>query len=240
MAEEGSISDGTVAGGVDPSRRDVIVFDFDGTIGDTLPSITATARGVLLDWGLPEESMVNLPKLVGPPFPQAYTIAFGLSEEDAAEVTERYRAIYKDLGASAWPAFPGMAELLDALRAAGRRLAVASSKRTPLLVRCLTDEGIADRFEVILGKGQDTVLTKAGTLAEVLRRMGAGGEDALMVGDRHYDVEAADSCGIPCVGVTYGNTAEPGELEAAGACVVVDSVDGLGEALLGRPFVARP
>lgn len=219
---------------VDPSARGVVVFDFDGTIADSMPSIVATATRVLADWGLPQERMADVPKLVGPPFPQAFSMVFGMSDADAREVTRRYREAYEKIGASAWPAFPGMAELLDNLRAAGRTLAVASSKRTRLLRRGLSDQGILDRFEVVLGKETDAPQTKAQTLAEVLRRLGASPDDAVMVGDRLYDVNAATACGMPCVGVTYGHTAPRSELDDAGACAVAQSVGELGRVLLGR------
>lgn len=218
----------------DPSARRVVVFDFDGTIADSMPSIVATATRVLTDWGLPPERMADVPKLVGPPFPQAFSMVFGMSDADAREVTGRYREAYERLGASAWPAFPGMAELLDGLRAAGRTLAVASSKRTRLLRRGLTDQGLIGRFDVALGKESDAPQTKARTLAEVLRRLGASPDEAVMVGDRFYDVNAATACGMPCVGVTYGRTAPRSELEQAGACAVARSVGELGRVLLGR------
>ncbi|MGN0075828.1 MAG: HAD family hydrolase [Parafannyhessea sp.] len=218
----------------DPSARRVVVFDFDGTIADSMPSIVATATRVLTDWGLPKERLADVPKLVGPPFPQAFTMVFGLSDSDAREVTRRYREAYEKIGAAAWPAFPGMAGLLDELRAAGRTLAVASSKRTRLLRRGLTDQGLIGRFEFALGKDSDAPQTKAQTLAKVLDTLGVGPDDAVMVGDRFYDVDAATACGMPCVGVTYGHTAPRSELERAGACAVAQSVGELGRVLLGR------
>lgn len=218
----------------DPSSRKVVVFDFDGTIADTLPSIVAVARHVLSAWGLPQERLADCPKLVGPPFPQAFSMVFGLSEADAREVTRRYREAYGALGPEAWPAFPGMGALLGELRASGRLLAVASSKRSALLHRALSDEGLLGCFDVVRGKQSDAQQSKAATLAAVLDELGVAADDAVMVGDRHFDVDAALACGVPCVGVTYGGTAPFGELEEAGACTVAGSVEELGRVLLGR------
>ncbi|SDR67138.1 HAD family hydrolase [Parafannyhessea umbonata] len=218
----------------DPSTRGVVVFDFDGTIADTLPSIVAVARHVLSAWGLPQERLADCPKLVGPPFPQAFSMVFGLSEADAREVTRRYREEYGALGPEAWPAFPGMGALLEGLRASGRLLAVASSKRTEILHRALSDEGLLGRFDVVRGKQSDAQQSKAETLSAVLEDLGVAADDAVMVGDRHFDVDAALACGVPCVGVTYGGTAPLGELEEAGACTVAGSVEELGHVLLGR------
>ncbi len=60
-----------------------------------------------------------------------------------------------------------------------------------------------------------------------------GVEDAVMVGDRRYDVEAARTCNVPCVGVELGHTAKSGELECATASVIVSTVDELPDVLLG-------
>ena len=67
------------------------------------------------------------------------------------------------------------------------------------------------------GKQSDAQQGKAATLAAVLEELGVAADDAVMVGDRHFDVDAALACGVPCVGVTYGGTAPFGELDQAGA-----------------------
>ena len=61
-----------------------------------------------------------------------------------------------------------------------------------------------------------------------------GVEDAVMVGDRRYDVETARTCNVPCVGVELGHTAKPGEFECATASVIVSTVDELSDVLLGE------
>ena len=68
----------------------------------------------------------------------------------------------------------------------------------------------------------------------VAGEVGMGVEDAVMVGDRRYDVEVACTCNVPCVGVELGHTAKPGELERARASVVVSTVDELSDVLLGE------
>ena len=82
-----SVMDEEVAATV-PGRR-LVIFDFDGTVADTKPCIVETARRALLDFGMAEEDLGDLGRLVGPPFPYAYTLVYGLSEADAAEVTRR-------------------------------------------------------------------------------------------------------------------------------------------------------
>ena len=199
---------------METGRQPCIVWDFDGTLGDTMPMIVETARRVLIGFGLPEDELGDLRRLVGPPFPQAFSMVYGLSEADAAEVTRRYREIYGTYGPEAWPAFPGT-------------LAVASSKRTPLLRRCVGEAGIADQFAIVMGKDSDGKVSKADTIKAAVKAAGFSLDEAVMVGDRHFDVEAAHEAGIPCIGVYYGDTAPAGELEKAGAASIAHTVDEL-------------
>ena len=215
------------------ATRDVVIFDFDGTIADTKAGIITTATTVLRAWGVSEDDLARVGELIGPPFPQAYEQVFGLSHEDAVEVTRRYRAIYTQCGVEAWPIFDGVGPLLRELRACGRRLAVASSKMTSLVRRGLADNGVLDLFELVCAKDDDEQTTKAESIAGVLSSFGVRPEDAVMVGDRFHDVEAALACGVPCVGVRYGDTSAPGELEDAGAAAVAQTVDELRGILLG-------
>lgn len=219
--------------GEDVTGRGLVIFDFDGTLADTVAGICSTARTVLLSHGVPEAELERVPLIIGPPFPQAFSLVFGLSEKEAAQVTAEYRAIYQGLGLAGWPLYPGVRELLEDLRAAGRRLAVASSKRDPLVARAVADNGVAGLFDVCRGKLSDDETSKAQTIAAVIDELGLTPADAVMVGDRHHDVDAAAEVGVPCVGVTYGGTAAEGELEGAGACAVASSVDELRRVLLG-------
>ena len=219
--------------GMDVTGRSVILFDFDGTLADTVPAIVSTARTVLLRHGLTEETLGDVKRIVGPPFPQAYSLVYGFSVEEAAQITAEYRAIYTGLGRGGWPRFDGVRELLEDLRAAGRRLGVASSKRMALVEQALEDNEVGDLFDVRLGKPSDDEFSKAQIIERALGELGVGAGDAVMVGDRHNDVEAATACGLPCVGVSYGGATQPGELEGAGACSVAATVDELRRVLLG-------
>lgn len=212
-------------------ERGLVVFDFDGTLADTKAKIVETATAVLTDFGLAPEELGDVGRLIGPPFPLAFSEVYGLSEQDAREVTRRYRERYAALGAAAWPAFPGIPELLGRLRTAGRLVAVASSKRQRVLERCIADEGLAGSFDLVRGKQADDATTKAETIGAVVSLLGRGPRDTVMVGDRSYDAKGALEAGVPCVGVTYGGTGDLAELAGAGATAVVDGVEELGRVL---------
>lgn len=215
------------------SERPCVLFDFDGTLADTKPAIVDTARRVLREWGMTDDEIADPGRLVGPPFPAAFSIVYGMSDEDAAEVTRRYRAIYAKLGLETHMLFDGMAELLQSLKAAGRRLAITTSKREETAHTMLADNGVEQLFDVIVGQTDPTRADKTTLLGDTLAALGCSADEAVMVGDRFYDVEGAAANGVPCVGVYLGGTAPKGELEAAGAAACVHSVEGLGKVLLG-------
>lgn len=214
------------------AERSVVLFDFDGTLADSVGAIVATARTALVANGFAEEDLGDLGRLVGPPFPYAFTLVYGLSKEEAARVTATYRSIYLKIGRDAWPFFDGTAELLGRLRAQGKRLGVASSKRQEMIRQALADNDATDLFDVAFGKVTDEAETKAHIIGRALDELGATAADAVMVGDRRYDVEAAAEWGIPCVGVLYGGGTRE-ELEEAGAAALAGSVEELARVLLG-------
>ena len=181
-------------------------------------------------WGIAEEDLGDLTRLVGPPFPQAYSQVYGLSEADAAEVTRRYRARYEEGGGAGWPLFEGIPDILEVLHAYGKLVAIASSKRHDLVMRQVRDNGLAEVFDAICGKGGPTRRVRSPRSSSAIPHSRST-ERAVAMMPRDLDVIAAGHVGIPCVGVLWGGTAPRAELEDAHAAAVADTVADL-EALL--------
>lgn len=215
------------------ASRPCVLFDFDGTLADTKRCIVETATEVLLGFGLSREEIGDAGRLVGPPFPAAFTLVYGLSEEDAAEVTRRYRAIYSKLGPESHPLFAGIYELLNELREQGRMLAIVSSKNYKLIDAALADAGIEGLFDAVVASRDPKDVGKQALVTRALEELDCAPHDAVMVGDRFYDIEGACACGVASLGVYLGNTAPEGELEGAGATAVAHSVAEMRAVLLG-------
>lgn len=216
----------------DLRRRRCALVDFDGTLADTAGAIVEVAREVLVGWGLPPEELGDVSRLVGPPFPDAFSEVYGLSKEDAAEVCRRYRAIADGQGPESHPAFPGALEAMGRLRDAGWRLCLTTSKREPLAASMLADLAMDPLFERVVGNDGHGRATKDVLVADSLSAMGVRATEAVMVGDRSLDVLGAHAAGVPCVAVDQG-TARPGELEGAAADVIIAAIASLPEVLLG-------
>jgi phosphoglycolate phosphatase len=213
-----------------PDRFETVLLDLDGTLVDSAPGILGSLREAFaeLDVPLPPGGLPHT--LLGPPL---YTSLPGLvGDEIAPTLLATYRRIYGERGLLASPAFAGVDALLDTLRTAGVRMAVATSKAEVYAERIVAHRGWTDVFATVCGDTLDGERpTKADVVGEALRRLGDS-RTAIMVGDRLHDVVGARKHGLDCLGAGWGYAA-PGELEEAGAVAVYTQVGELQTALLG-------
>lgn len=181
----------------------LVIFDLDGTLTDSAPGIVASFLHALGEIGAvaPDGDLAGL--VVGPPMHQTLT-SMGLGDR-AVEAFTAYRADYTTRGWAMNSLFDGIADLLADLRAAGVRLAVATSKNEVTALRIIEHFGIDGHFEVIAGASTDgTRSAKADVVAHALAQLGPLPERVLMVGDRSHDVEGAAAHGIDTVVVEWG------------------------------------
>ena len=211
-----------------------ILFDLDGTLTDPKPGITGCVQYALHEMGIEEPDLDKLEVFIGPPLAESFMEFYGMERRLADRAVEKYRERFAVTGIYENELYPGMKEMLAALKEAGCHLAVASSKPEPFVKRILEHFEIARYFDVAVGSGLDGSLAqKEDVVREALRRLGekARMPDTVMVGDRKYDVTGARALGLRCIGVSFGY-AQPGELEEAGAWRIADDVEELGRILL--------
>jgi phosphoglycolate phosphatase len=216
--------------------RTVVLFDLDGTLSDSAPGILTSLRHAFAVNGLPALDPVAEQSLLGPPFYESLPPITG--EDLLWPVIESYRARYTEAMYEA-TVFPGVVELLDALRADGRRLAVATSKPELYAVPIVEHLGLLDHFETVGGDEADGSLpTKALVIEKVLARLGRPDPaEVIMIGDRSHDVIGAREHGIDTIGVNWGYGL-PGELESAQSGFVCDTPADVA-AVLGVDFGVR-
>lgn len=202
-----------------------ILFDFDGTVFDTVEGITKCVRYALNKIGLDAE-LSELRCFAGPPLDDMFMSRFGLSREVAEQAVLDFRERYRPIGLYECRIFPGIKNLLEDLKTAGFKIGIATSKPQPLAEKLLCDEGMLELFDVIVGSGSTGNDAKSFVLRRAMDELGAEAELSVLVGDTKYDVAGAKECGVDCIGVRYGYAAE-GELEEAGADFIVDTVDDL-------------
>ena len=201
-----------------------VLLDFDGTVYNTVEGITKSIRYALLKHGM-EEDLQSLRRFVGPPLADKFMEEYGLSREAAEQMVREFRERYGPVGIFESEPFPGIGELLKALKEAGFRTGVATSKPQHMAEQLIAHAGLSDCFDAVAGSlpGIDK---KREMIARAMELLGAEKETTVLVGDTKYDVAGAAECGIPCIGVTWGYAAE-GELEAAHPAAIVNSMEEL-------------
>lgn len=193
-------------------RHPVVVFDLDGTLSDPLPGIGRSINHALRRHGHVERPLSELAPCVGPPLDETFAMLTG--DDDPAwlrALVASYRERYADVGFSENTLYDGIPGMLDALGDGDAVLGVCTSKLPVFAERILDHFGLRDRFAFV--SGGDIGVAKWEQLA-ALRARGLVGDDAVIVGDRAIDVEAARRNGIVAVGVRWG-FGTLAELEAA-------------------------
>ncbi|OBI78104.1 HAD-IA family hydrolase [Mycobacterium sp. E740] len=213
------------------TRPQLVIFDLDGTLTDSAQGIVSSFRHALASVGaaVPDGDLAGM--IVGPPMHHTLR-RLGLGDQTDAAIAA-YRADYRTRGWAMNRVFDGIPELLADLRAAGVRLAVATSKAEPTAQQILAHFGLADCFEVIAGASVDgSRASKVDVVAHALAQLGDLPERVLMVGDRCHDVEGAAAHGIDTVVVGWGyGKGDFDEPDATPTLAHVSTVAGLREVL---------
>lgn len=209
---------------------DTILFDLDGTLTDSGPGIMNGVEYAVERLGLPRHERSYYRRFIGPPLQWSFQEFFGLDEARAKEAVRVYRSYYADKGIWENAPYPGIRELLAKLHGAGRALAVATSKPEVLAVRVLEHYGLMPYLACVAGA---TLAEAKDQKPEAIRRcLAQCPGEAVMVGDRFYDVHGAQVNHIPAIGVLYGYGGRE-ELAQAGADALAEDVPEL-ERLLVR------
>ncbi|MBW8268703.1 phosphoglycolate phosphatase [Caldovatus aquaticus] len=182
------------------------LFDLDGTLVDSVPDLHAATDRLMARLGLAGFARAEIVAMVGDgarALVERALAARGRGFDQAA--LDGFLADYTAHAAVRTRPFPGIPEALDALAAAGWRLAVCTNKPEAATRALLEGLGLRGRFAAI-GAGDSFAVRKPdpGHLLATLRLAGGAPAAAVMVGDHRNDVLAARGAGLPCVFAAWG------------------------------------
>ena len=214
---------------------ETILFDLDGTLTDPAEGITKAVEVALNHYGITVENRSTLNKFIGPPLDESFPEFYGFDEEQVREATRVFREYFGRQGWAENIPYLGIDKLLGDLKAAGKKLIIATSKPEEFAVRIMNHFDLAQYMDVIAGASIDNQegAKKANVIRKALQR--AGVEDlssVVMVGDRRHDVAGGHEVGLKVIGVLYGY-GDRAEHEAAGADYIVEDIPSLEKLLLG-------
>ena len=204
---------------------DHVIFDLDGTLTDPQEGFVNSINFALASLGIVPPPADELGRFIGPPIHGTFQSLLGT--DDLAVVEEAvglYRNRLGGEGIRENVAYPGVAEMLTALKAAGKTLFVATAKPLEFAVPILEHCGLCGFFMGVYGSKLGRTNTPKGELIRaILNDWHVAAESAAMVGDRSHDILGARENGVYSVGVTYGY-GSAAELREAGADVLCGSI----------------
>ncbi len=208
-----------------------IYFDLDGTLTDSGPGIMNGVTYALEKLGYPVPPRAVMGRYIGPPLADSFCQFDGMEPEEAHRAVEVFREYYDVTGKFENKPYPGMESMLKTLKNQGKTLMVATSKPETTANEVLEHFGLSQYFDLVVGSILDGGrVTKTQVLAHALAL--GGTENAVMVGDRRFDVEGARFHGLDCIGVLFGY-GDREELTKAGAAALAEDTRQLLEILEG-------
>ncbi len=199
----------------------VILFDLDGTVSDSGEGITNSVKYALKKFGIEEENFEKLKRFVGPPLYASFEKYYGFTHEEAVKAVEYYREYYNAGGIFELRIYDGVIDLLKALKSAGKKTVLATSKPEVYAEKIAKEFGFYELFDNISGALLDgSRIEKADIIAYALERIGNPDiNECIMIGDTAFDVIGARAFGMDSIGVTYGYGKQE-DIKAAGATYI--------------------
>jgi phosphoglycolate phosphatase len=207
-------------------RFPLLVFDWDGTLIDSAPTIVACIQAACRDLGLPVPEDARASHVIGLGLQDALSYAVpGLPPEDYGAVVERYRKHFLARDPEI-PLFPGARSMLAGIRDRGHILAIATGKSRAGLTRALDNTALRPLFAASRCADQCASKPAPDMLCELMEELGTDAVNTLMIGDTVHDLQMAANAGVQAVAVSHG--AHPrGELVALAPLACLENIDEL-------------
>jgi HAD superfamily hydrolase (TIGR01549 family) len=200
-----------------------VIFDVDGTLLDSNDAHARAWVDALNEAGI-DASYERVRPLIGMGGDKILSTLAGIEEnkDDAKRISERRIQILMEEYFPGVRAFAGGRALLERLRRAGLKLAIASSAKKEELDALLDRAGVKDLIDVATSSG-DVEKTKPDPdiIEAALKRLALPPDQVLMVGDTPYDVKAGSRAGVRVIAVRSGGWSDEA---LKGAIGVYDNV----------------
>lgn len=203
-----------------------IIFDLDGTLTNPEIGITNCVMYALDKFGIKENDRKKLHPFIGPPLTYSFQNFYGLSEEESKQAVAFYRERFSVKGLYENEVYASVPELLQILKEQGRKLIIATSKPEEYTIKILKHFDLYQYFDFVAGATMDGSRgEKSEIITYALQNINIEDKSqAVMVGDRKYDVLGAQENGLDSIGVLFG-FGDLEELTKAGATYIAETVE---------------
>lgn len=193
-----------------------VFFDLDGTLTDPKEGFIASIRFALSKLNIEIDSDINLEPYIGPPLQDTLRELCG-NDATAKDAVLLYRERYSTIGLRENQLYDGISECLDQITGKAESIFVVTSKLAIIAERIIEQFKLSRYFKVVYGSNFDGSLSdKTELIDHVLRSEGISPRNAVMIGDRSFDIIGAKNNGLDTIGVLWGYGSKD-ELICAGA-----------------------
>lgn len=193
-----------------------ILFDLDGTLSQSAPGIRLSLEKTLADLGIKGIDLSDYTKYIGPPLADTLKNLCGASDELIDKGYDIYKKHYENEGCFLNASYPGIEDVLKALRSRGVKTAVCTSKLEESARAVLKYIGLDGYFDSICGSNRNgSRKDKRDLIPYAVESLGGSARDmsrAVMLGDTRYDAKGAMECGVDFIACLYGY-GDPEEME---------------------------
>ncbi|MGJ5627821.1 HAD family hydrolase [Nostoc sp. CALU 1950] len=201
-----------------------VLFDLDGTLTDPKPGITGCIQYALSELGYKPPNADELHWCIGPPLKDSFSQLLNTLDGTLIEqAILLYRHRFATIGLFENSLYPQIPEILKAIRFAGYKTFVATSKPYIYATQIIEYFDLSLLFDSVYGSELDgTRSIKGDLIHHILVTENLSSSSVMMVGDRSHDIIGAKRHDIASIGVTYGYGTEE-ELKAHGADFIAHS-----------------
>ncbi len=217
--------------------KQLVIFDLDGTLLNTISDLGAATNHALRSLGYPQHALSSYPMMVGNGVTRLIERALpeeARNKETVEAAREKFKEYYDEHLCDSTEPYPGIPELLDRLQAMGLGMAVASNKYRGAVERLVNHYFPAIEWRAVEGQKEGVpVKPDPSIVFEILSKSPARKSKVLYVGDSAVDIETARRACVDSCGVTWGFRSRR-ELTDAHADNIVDDPEEI-LAIVKRP-----
>ena len=183
----------------------LVIFDWDGTLMDSVPRIVSCMQKMAQQTGLPVPAESAVHDIIGLSLWVALERLFGCDDEvEQKRLIAVYRQLYVHTDATPSPLFADVPDILASLQGQGLQLAVATGKARQGLERAWQATNTKRFFSYSCCADEANSKPDPQMLQRILAASGRSCEQAVMVGDSRYDLQMANNANVTGIGVNWG------------------------------------
>jgi len=193
-----------------------VLFDLDGTLTDPQQGFVSSVQFALSKLKIEFDPKTKFEAYIGPPLHDTFEILCE-GKHSVDDAISFYRERYAETGLLENTIYEGITECLEQVRGTAESILVATSKPGIYAKKIIEHFELNPYFDEVFGSNLDGTLSdKTELIAHVLKTRGISPQNAVMIGDRRFDMIGAKNHGMKALGVLWGFGSED-ELKNAGA-----------------------